>query len=97
MAFEDDRAVANAGLALVGLLNEKLTVEELSVPFSIHIGAYGNAQGADIPAVQINVLGGTTPPLFPGTSEPVNYLITNISSSPACVNQVLTSVNAFTT
>ena len=29
VAFDDDHAVANAGLALVGLLSEKLDLEEL--------------------------------------------------------------------
>ena len=30
LAFDDDHAVANAGLALVGLLSEKLGLEELA-------------------------------------------------------------------
>ena len=49
----------------------------------VNPGAYGTTEevaagSADIPAVQVNVVGGTTPPLYPGgPSEPVDFAITN--------------------
>jgi len=62
-------------------------------------GAYGTpaqvlAGSADIPAVQVNVVGGTTPPLYPGgPAQPIGYAITNPGSSPVHVNQVTTTVS----
>jgi hypothetical protein len=68
-------------------------------PYSpVNPGAYGtpsqvNAGSDDIPAVEFNVVGGTTPPLFPGgPSEPVDFAIINPGSSSAFVNQVTTTL-----
>ncbi len=50
-------------------------------------GAYGNpgGQGADIPAVEFNVVGGGVPALFPGDpAQPIEYAITN----PGAAQQV---------
>ena len=59
-----------------------------------NLGAYDNAQGADIPAVEFNVIGGSTPPLYPGgPAEPVNFIVTNSSSGSVTVNQVDTAVS----
>jgi hypothetical protein len=64
-------------------------------------GAYGpgsNPTNADIPAVEFNVVGGTTPPLYPGgPSQPVDFAITNPGSSPALVTSVTTTVTGVTT
>ena len=58
-------------------------------------GAYGPVGPAsdDIPAVEFNVVGGTTLPLYPGgPSQPVDYAITNSGSSSVYVQTVVTSV-----
>lgn len=61
-------------------------------------GAYGtppqvNAGSDDIPAVEFNVVGGTTPPLYPGgPSEPVDFAIINPGSGSAHVDQVTTTL-----
>jgi hypothetical protein len=66
-------------------------------------GAYGtpsqvNAGSDDIPAVEFNVVGGTTPPLYPGgPSEPVDFAIVNPGSSSAHVAQVTTTLGTPTT
>lgn len=58
-------------------------------------GAYGNASGADIPAIEFNMMSaGTTPPLFPGQSEPVYFTVTNTGSGPAMVNAVSAAVSS---
>ena len=65
-------------------------------------GAYGTpaqvaAGSDDIPAVEFNVVGGTTTPLYPGgPSEPIDFAITNPGSSPVHVNSVITSVSGLT-
>ena len=51
-------------------------------------GAYGNSTGADIPAVQINVVGGSTPPLYPGDTQEVDFAITNPNPGNVYVNTV---------
>ena len=62
-------------------------------PNTLNIGAYGNAQGADIPAVEIDTTGGTTPPMYPGgPSVPVNFVVNNTSSGTQHVNQVTVTV-----
>jgi hypothetical protein len=61
----------------------------------VNYGAYGpgsNPNNADIPAVEFNVVGGSTPPLFPGSSEPVDFAITNAGSSPANITTVTTNL-----
>jgi hypothetical protein len=58
-------------------------------------GAYGpgsNPNNADIPAVEFNVVGGSTPPLYPGSTQPVDYAITNAGSSPTYISTVTTSL-----
>jgi hypothetical protein len=66
-------------------------------------GAYGTsaqvaAGNADIPAVEVNVVGGIVTGLTPGgPSEPVDYAITNPGASPEHVNQVTTTFNSVTT
>jgi hypothetical protein len=59
-------------------------------------GAYQNAQGADIPAVEFNVDGVTnTPPLYPGEpAQPITYIISNPGSSPVGVTGVTTSISS---
>jgi hypothetical protein len=70
---------------------------------STNPGAYGtpsqvNAGSDDIPAVEFNVVGGTTPPLYPGgPSEPVDFAITNPGSGSAHVNTVTTTIGTPTT
>ncbi len=65
-------------------------------------GAYGTpaqvaAGSDDIPAVEFNVVGGTTPPLYPGgPSEPIDFAITNPGSSSVHVNTVVTTVSGLT-
>lgn len=62
-------------------------------------GAYGyvDQTTGNIPAVEFNVVGGTTPPLYPGgPSEPINFAITNPGSSSVYVNSVTTSVTGVT-
>ncbi len=65
-------------------------------------GAYGtNAQvqsgNADIPAVQVNVVGGVIPSLYPGgPSQPVDFAITNNNSSSVFVNSVTTAITGLT-
>jgi hypothetical protein len=56
-------------------------------------GAYGNEpNNADIPAVQVNVVGGVVTGLYPGgPAQPVNFAITNPNSSSVQVNQVTTT------
>jgi len=57
-------------------------------------GAYGSpgGQGADIPAVEFNVVGGNIPALFPGDpAQPVEYAITNTGAAQQ-VNSVTASV-----
>jgi hypothetical protein len=51
-------------------------------------GAYGSSSGADIPAVEINVVGGTTPPLYPGDTQEVDFAITNPNPGNVYVNTV---------
>jgi hypothetical protein len=66
-------------------------------------GAYGTpaqvaAGSDDIPAVQVNVAGGTTPPLYPGgVSEPVDFAITNPGSGSVHVHTVVTAITSVTT
>jgi hypothetical protein len=59
-------------------------------------GAYGpgsNPANSDIPAVEFNVVGGSTPALFPnGPAQDVDFAITNSGSSPALVHSVTTSI-----
>ena len=58
-------------------------------------GAYGpgsNPNNADIPAVEFNVVGGSTPPLYPGATVPVDYAITNAGSSPTYISTVTTDL-----
>ena len=61
-------------------------------------GAYGTsgqvqAGNADVPAVQINVVGGEITGLYPGApAQPVNFAITNPNSASVHVNQVTTSI-----
>jgi hypothetical protein len=63
-------------------------------------GAYGTtaqvaAGSADIPAVEVNVVGGIVPPLYPGgPAQPIGYAITNPGSTPVHVGQVTTSVSS---
>lgn len=65
-------------------------------------GAYGTAAqvaagSADIPAVEVNVVGGLVPPLFPGgPSQPIDFAITNPGASSVHVNQVYTTVSGLT-
>jgi hypothetical protein len=58
-------------------------------------GAYGNeAVTDDIPAVEVNVVGGTVTGLYPGDSaQPLQYAITNPGTSPVYVNTVSVSVD----
>ena len=56
-------------------------------------GAYGNSSGADIPAVEINVVGGTTPPLYPGDTQEVDFAITNPNPGSVYVNTVTIALN----
>jgi hypothetical protein len=61
-------------------------------------GAYGTTAqvqsgNADIPAVQVNVVGGVVPSLYPGgPSQPIDFAITNPNSSSVFVNSVTTSI-----
>jgi hypothetical protein len=60
-------------------------------------GAYGDAQGADIPAIEFNMLGsGTTPPLFPGQTEAISFTVHNTGSGPAMVNTVTPTLSGVT-
>jgi len=59
-------------------------------------GAYGNEGAAsdDIPAVQVNVVGGTVTGLYPGDSpQPLEYAITNPGTGPVQVASVSASVD----
>jgi hypothetical protein len=58
-------------------------------------GAYGNSTGADIPAVEINVVGGTTPPLYPGDTQEVDFAITNPNPGSVYVNTVTIALNVY--
>lgn len=66
-------------------------------------GAYGTpaqvqAGSDDIPAVEFNVVGGTTSLLYPGgPSQPVDFAITNAGSSSVHVATVTTTVTNVTT
>lgn len=56
-------------------------------------GAYGNESNtADIPAVKVDVVGGTLATLYPGTSDAVNFAITNPNPSKVYVNQVSSTI-----
>jgi hypothetical protein len=59
-------------------------------------GAYGNeADTADIPAVEVNVVGGTLTELYPGDAPiPVQYAITNSGTNPVQVSSVSVSINS---
>jgi hypothetical protein len=69
-------------------------------PASANTGAYGTTaqvqQGnADVPAVQVNVVGGVVPTLFPGgPAQPVDFAITNPNGSDVHVGQVTTAINS---
>jgi hypothetical protein len=55
-------------------------------------GAYENAQGADIPAVEFNVVGGAVPALYPGDpAQNIGYAITNPGSAQQ-VNSVSVAI-----
>jgi hypothetical protein len=57
-------------------------------------GAYGNeAVTDDIPAVQVNVVGGAVTGLYPGATVPLEYAITNPGTSPVYVSNVSASVD----
>lgn len=58
-------------------------------------GAYGNVQPtADIPAVEVNVVGGVVPSLYPGgPAQPIGFAITNQGPSTVHVSTVTTSVS----
>ena len=58
-------------------------------------GAYGNEVPTDdIPAVEVNVVGGTITGLYPGDSPiPVEYAITNSGTNPVQVSSVSVAVN----
>ena len=66
-------------------------------------GAYGTpaqvaAGSADIPAVEVNVVGGVVTGLSPGgPSQPVDFAITNSGSSNVHLNQVYTTATSVTT
>ncbi len=51
-------------------------------------------EGADIPAVEFNVVGVTnTPPLYPGgPADPITYIISNPGNTPVGVTGVTTSL-----
>jgi hypothetical protein len=60
-------------------------------------GAYGTpaevaAGSADIPAVEVNVVGGSTPPLYPGTTQAFGFAITNPNPGSVYVNDVTITV-----
>jgi hypothetical protein len=59
-------------------------------------GAYGNEPGtSDVPAVEINVVGGTVTALYPGAAaQPLEFAITNPNPGPVSVNQALASVQS---
>ena len=58
-------------------------------------GAYGNeAVTDDIPAVEVNVVGGTVTGLYPGApAQPLEYAITNPGTGPVQVHTVSSSVD----
>jgi hypothetical protein len=62
-------------------------------------GAYGpgsNPENADIPAVEFNVVGGSTAPLYPGgPTQPVDFAIIN-SGTPTHITSVTTSITGLT-
>lgn len=63
-------------------------------------GAYGpgsNPNNADIPAVEFNVVGGSTPPLYPGDTQPFGFAITNANSGSVYVNQVTIALETYGT
>jgi hypothetical protein len=58
-------------------------------------GAYGpgsNPANADIPAVEFNVVGGSTAPLWPGQTQSLDFAITNPNSGSVHVNNVTITV-----
>jgi hypothetical protein len=55
-------------------------------------GAYGDSTGADIPAVEINVVGGGTPPLYPGDTQTIGFAINNPNPGNVYVNTVTIGV-----
>jgi len=64
---------------------------------SDNYGAYGpgsNPNNADIPAVEFNVVGGSTGPLYPGSTQPVDFAITNAGSSPTYITTVTTNLES---
>jgi hypothetical protein len=75
------------------------TVINCATP-GVNYGAYGpgsNPNNADIPAVEFNVVGGTTPPLYPdGPSQPVDFAITNAGSTPTYITSVTASMTGLT-
>lgn len=72
-------------------------------PAPANPGAYGTdaeviAGNADIPAVEINVVGGEITNLSPGgPAQPIQFAITNPGSSSAYVDVVTTAVSSVTT
>ena len=66
---------------------------------ALETGAYGTtaqvaAGNDDIPAVEINVVGGTVTGLYPGApAQPIEYAITNPGTSPVQVNTVSVSLD----
>lgn len=63
-------------------------------------GAYGTTAqvtktgNADIPAVEVNVVGGAATGLYPGgPAQPVNFAVSNAGQSAVHLNQVMTSVS----
>ena len=59
-------------------------------------GAYGNQTPAyDIPAVEVNVVGGSDPGLYPGgPAQPLEFAITNSGTNPVQVQSVTASVDS---
>ena len=67
-------------------------------------GAYGTATevdttgNADIPAIEVNVVGGTAPGLYPGgPAQPVNFAIFNKGQTSVHVHQVTSSISSLST
>lgn len=65
-------------------------------------GAYGTpdevaAGNADIPAVEVNVVGGVTPSLYPGgPAQPISYAVTNPNSATVHLDTITTSIASVT-